>query len=81
MSNSTSRAPRSRRRDEATAQFVESLADLRHHASQVVKLGRKRIGMAFTELDDGTGDLPRRVLLLMDNIEESFQTIRHKFGE
>lgn len=62
-------------------QFVEALVDLRDHASQVIKLGHKRIWIALAELDNGTGQLPPRVLLLMNDIEQSFRTIRLKLGE
>ena len=62
-------------------QFVESLVDLRDHASQVITLGHQRIWMALDELDDGTGELRPRVLLLMNDIEKSFRTIRLKLGE
>jgi hypothetical protein len=81
MTNSSRRDPRSRTSDRATIQFIESLADLRGHASQVIKLGGKRIRTVLDELDDGTGDLPRRVLFLMNDIEENFRSIRLKLGE
>jgi hypothetical protein len=43
----------------------------------IIKLGRKRIGTALAELDDGTGELPPRMLRPINDIE----ALRRAFGQ
>lgn len=64
----------------ATVDFVQAVIHLRDSASLVVELGRHGMRKGLIELDDGTGDLQRRILVLMDDVESSFRTIRRKLG-
>ena len=69
-----------RRHEPAVGDFVRSLGDLRERSCLVVELGRQGIRKGVIELDDGTGDIQRRILVLMDSVESSFRTIRRKLG-
>lgn len=68
------------RHETAMADFVQAVNHLRQSASLVVKLGRQEFRNGIGELDDGSGDLERRILVLMDDIESSFRTIRRKLS-
>lgn len=65
---------------EAAVAFVKAAVDLRDSASLVVALGSSGIRKGLIELDDGSGDLQRRIRFLMDDIESSFRKIRSKLG-
>ena len=73
-------AERNERHDMTIVDFVTEVADLSARAASVLKLGRQGILDGLVELDDGTGDLPRKVLVLMDDVQSSFRTIRRKLG-
>lgn len=64
----------------ATAEFVRAVNHLRDRSSVVVKLGRQGFRNGIVDLDGGSGDLERKILVLMDDIESSFRTIRRKLG-
>ena len=80
MKHSTHSVERNERHDMAMVAFVLEIADLSARAASVLKLGRQGILNGLIELDDGTGDLQRRILVLMDDVEGSFRTIRRKLG-
>lgn len=68
------------RHETATAEFVRAVNHLRDRSSVVVKLGRQGIRNGIVDLDGGSGDLERKILVLMDDIESSFRTIRRNLG-
>lgn len=80
MKHLTQSVERSERHDMAMVDFVQEIADLSARVDSVLKLGRQGILNGLIELDDGTGDLQRRILVLMDDVEGSFRTIRRKLG-
>jgi hypothetical protein len=51
--------------------------NLRDRAATVVALGRQGIKGGIAELDD-SGELQRRILFLMNDIERGFRTSRRK---
>lgn len=57
------------------AQFLEELGDLRERSAKIAALGREGIEASISELDDA-GELRRRVLYLMIDVEESFRRIK-----
>lgn len=77
MSRSGKRAANNGTTSGLPAQFVQALVSLRDRADTVVWLGRQGIRRGIAELDD-SGDLQRRMLFLMNDIEGSFRTIRQK---
>jgi hypothetical protein len=80
MTRSTRTPNGSKPHESATADFTRAVSDLRDRASAVVKLGRQGIRSGIVELDRGSGDLERKILVLMDDIESSFRTIRRRLG-
>ena len=81
MSRSKQSSAGAQSQDPAAADFVRSLVDLRERSCIVVELGREGIQKSLIELDDGTGDLQRRILVLMGNVESSFRMISRKLGK
>ena len=58
--------------------FLRQLSILHERTNAVAKLRSGVLAKRLAEMDKNTGELRAKVLLMMDQIEASFQTIRRK---
>lgn len=80
MNSSTQNPHGAENQKTAMADFVRAVIDLRASASLVCELGPRATRKALIELDYGTGDLEKKILVLMVDIESSFRTIRRELS-
>lgn len=66
--------------DAVQTSFVDALPRLAQLATEVVSLDPRQLRRALARIDSGSGETAAKIVVLMDEVESAFATIRRKLS-